>query len=59
MLIVYVIMECHILKQRINLGVQCESYRPLRNKETHSIVANIAHLPSEYLELLSTHSSLS
>jgi hypothetical protein len=45
MLIVYVIMECHILKQRTNLGVQCESYRPLRNKEKHSIVANIAHLP--------------
>jgi len=58
MLIFYVITECHISKQRINPGVHCESYRPLPNKETNNTVANIAHLPSEDLELLSTHFSL-
>lgn len=53
MLVFYVITECHILKQRLSPAEHCESYRPSPNKETNNSLTN-----SEYLELLSTHSSL-
>jgi hypothetical protein len=42
MLVFYVITECHILKQRINPGVHCESYSPPPNKEMNNTVANIS-----------------